>query len=213
MCDADALSHDVSHNSVLYSIGTIYICIAYSGVIPEPLLTHVPSRSPFRVYFKPYIYTYARPLTICWNQLHVLKTSAMYINQCLARSSSPSLCNIVPSFSATSSSHHFFYGCRQQLYERLLYRRLSQRPTSFILLLTQEWQSPQEPLINLHQDQMHASTYALTPANQPSWQTDLSKCVHFAFGQRTTGSSRALVTAMFCQRLSGLPQLNKKQCF
>lgn len=133
MCDADALSHDVSHNSVLYSIGTIYMCIAYSGVIPEPLLTHVPSRSPFRVYFKPYIYTYARPLTICWNQLHVLKTSAMYINQCLARSSSPSLCNIVPSFSATSSSHHFFYGCRQQLYERLLYRRLSQRPTSFVL--------------------------------------------------------------------------------
>ena len=27
-------------------------CIAYSGVVPEPLLTHDPSRSRFRVYFK-----------------------------------------------------------------------------------------------------------------------------------------------------------------
>ena len=27
-------------------------CIAFSGVIPEPLLTHDPSRPRFRVYFK-----------------------------------------------------------------------------------------------------------------------------------------------------------------
>lgn len=84
MCDADALSHDVSHNSVLYSIGTIYMCIAYSGVIPEPLLTHVPSRSPFRVYFKPYIYILmhvrwqsAGTSCMCWKPLQCISINVL----------------------------------------------------------------------------------------------------------------------------------------